>query len=801
MNKLIKRFVLLAFLLNCNVLVYGKLILKEIRTASDHVLVVVFRGEKVVSSDYNIWINTKIDVNEVKTDDISAWKINGNQPLAIHKFVTESSGTTSGPKGSAHYIYLEVPQLVNTTEYKIETPLGDTAFVFSDQTIFCESIKTNQNGYSALSNVRYANFAIWLGTGGTKQINGILPEYEVFEISTGNKVSQGTLREIGLDESSGDFVYRIDLSAVREGGPYKISVKGYGCSWPFGVGGDFSKRLGYISFRSLFHQRCGIPLKQPYVQHDIRLTACHTTVYDVDAPPGEANVNVNGTEPSFTAFGGYHDAGDADRRLYHLVVPPIILTTYEAFPEYFTDNQFNIPDKFDKNFNILGKGNGIPDIIDEAEWATLIWEYLQEPNGGVHWGTETKGYPAFNIPMDKDTKKYGTIQLDNLATAMAAGVFMHLARIIKPYKPERSEELQQRAEKAWLYAGNSANPPLRLYYAVQKYLLTGNEIAHQQVKYLANVVDNYVTSARNNPGWFGGPDHIMASYFYSYIIEKERPTDPEVVKRMKESLRKAADMQIQIFNLFAYPIGTSSATRKWWGCNAAQGEYAYPCLLQWGLTKEHKYIDIASQLMDYNQGLNPIGKSYITGVGFDKVENPHDRESGYTKTKGWGTKPGIQVYGPGNLPDRIEFTSLPEITTFPRERQWADHFYTISMTEFTVHESLVYPAVVYPILAQGGTWDDTKDPFAVAVSSSNLKLQNNIKIYPNPAKNNITISTSTNDMLLKIELLNSLGKFVTQIDNINSERINFKIDKHPKGIYLLRIESQLGTNTKKLIIN
>ena len=227
--------------------------------------------------------------------------------------------------------------------------------------MFCESIKTNQNAYSGLSHARFANFAIWLGTGGSQQIEGALPEYEVYEISSGNTISRGTLKEIGHDESSGDFVYRINLSDVPEGGPYKISVKGYGCSWPFGVGGDFSSRLGYVSFRSLYYQRCGIPLKRPYAWEDIRMNPCHTVLYNVNASTGEANLDVVGTEPSFTVYGGYHDAGDADRRLYHLVrVPPVLMTTYEAFSEYFSDNQFNIPDKFDKDFNILGKAMGFP---------------------------------------------------------------------------------------------------------------------------------------------------------------------------------------------------------------------------------------------------------------------------------------------------------------------------------------------------------------------------------------------------------------------------------------------------------
>ena len=718
MKNLIKYLVLIILLVNVFPQVNATLKLTEIRTASPDVLVVVFNSKISAPSDvYSDWISTKINVNEVKTDDISAWKLNGKQPLEINKFVTEYSATSSDPKMAEYRIFLKVPRLKNGSEYKLESPHGDTTFVFNDQAVFCESIKTNQTAYSGLSDARFANFAIWLGTGGSQKIEGKLPQYLVYEMSTGKTVTRGTLKEIGQDVSSGDFVYRIDLSSVPEGGPYKISVKGYGCSWPFGVGGDFSSRLGYISFRSMYYQRCGIPLKKPYAWEDIRESQCHTQLYNVNAPTGEAHLRVSGSEPSSVVYGGYHDAGDADRRLYHLTrVPSVLMTTYEAFPDYFTDNQFNIPDKFDENFNILGKGNGIPDIIDEAEWATLIWEYLQEPDGSVHWGTETRGYPEpFAAPMDHDYKKYGTIRIDNEATAMAAGVFMHLARLLKPYKPERSVELQQRAEKAMAYAGNNANDQHKLYFAVQKYLLTGDNTAHQQIK---DLTGRFAASEAKNPGSSDYSNNVLAVFFYPYLIEKERPTDQIAVHQMKDILRNTADREIEIFNSFAYPVGNPITTRRHWGNNVNQGQHAYPCLLEWGLTKEQKYIDVVSQLMDYNQGLNPIGKCYVTGIGFDQVKNPHDRESAYTKSKGWGVKPGILIYGPGNLPDKIEFTILPEIKALPRERQWADHLYTYGMNEFTIHETLIYPAVIYPVLAEGKSWDESKDPFNISVSSS-----------------------------------------------------------------------------------
>ncbi len=613
------------------------------------------------------------------------------------------------------------PCLLAERKYKLETPHGEYDFTFDDTKIFCESIKTNQVAYSALSKVRYANFAIWLGDGGIRKIEGDLPAYTVFQVSDNKIITEGKLKEIGQDSSSGDFVYRIDLSAVPEGGPYKISVKGYGCSYPFGVGKDFSRRLAYTSFRSLYEQRCGCPIIEPYAWN-IRMKPCHTIIYKTNAPIGEANLTVRGDEPTFIAYGGYHDAGDADRRTYHMDVPATLLTTYEAFPEFFTDDQFNIPDIFDPNYNIAGKGNKIPDIIDEAEWGTMFWEYMQEPDGQIHWGTETNRYSPFDT-YDNDDKLFGTEVTDPRSASFGAGIFMHLARIIKPYNEKRSEELYKHAEMAFNAAGNSALATHKLYYAIQKYLLTGDEQAHQMVKDLADNAMGYVNTynvapeqfAGNRGGGFRrgggntGGGAWLASFFFSYIIEKNRPTDPNVVEKFKAALKGAADREIGYLEANAYPLGTP-LNLSWWGSNVAQGQFAFPCLLYWSLTKEQKYIDAASQLMDYAMGLNPMGKCFMTGLGFDRVHNPHDRESAYTKKQGWGPRPGILVFGPG-----LNFNgpSIPNVSTLPRERKYVDHLDTYQFNEFTIYQSLCFPSAVYPVLAQGGKYDASIDPFAI----------------------------------------------------------------------------------------
>jgi len=344
-----KNFILTFFLLFFGVnQVFSKVTFKEVRTASNTVIVAFFTSDTV-------------NIDEIGITDLSQWKINGKQAKSINKYVMQTNSCN-------HHIYLETEKLSNGKKYKVETPFGNKEFTFSDREIFCESIKTNQVGYSALSKVRYANFAIWLGTGGSRKIEGILPGYEVFETATGKSVFKGKIREFGEDVSAGGFVYRIDLASVPEGGPYKIAVEGFGCSYPIGVGGEFSKMLAHNIFRAQYLQRCGCPINEP----DIRKHACHTLIYDVDGPIGEANIDVVGNERTFKMYGGYHDAGDADRRAYHMANPILNLMIYEAFPGYFTDDQYRIPGDFDENFNILNYANKIEDKADELSNSPIM---------------------------------------------------------------------------------------------------------------------------------------------------------------------------------------------------------------------------------------------------------------------------------------------------------------------------------------------------------------------------------------------------------------------------------------------
>ena len=668
--------------------IFSNVTLKEVRTASNTVIVAFFTSDTVKT-------------DEIDIADLSLWKINGKPAKSINKYVMQANKCN-------HHIYLETDQLKKGKKYKVETPFGTREFTFKEREIFCESIKTNQVGYSALSKVRYANFAIWLGTGGSRKIEGALPGYEVFETANGKSVFKGKISEFGEDVSAGGFVYRIDLSSVPEGGPYKIAVEGYGCSYPFGVGGEFSKMLAHTLFRAQYLQRCGCPINEP----DIRKHACHTLIYDVDGPIGEANIDVVGNERTFKVYGGYHDAGDADRRAYHISNPILNLMIYEAFPQYFADGQYRIPGDFDENFNILNYENKIPDIIDEAEWGTLAWEYLQNEDGSIHFGTETRGYPdPFAAPLDKDNKKYGTVKVDPRATCTGAGLFLHLARIIKPYKPEKAAELIKRGELAMKNSSEIMADPEKLYYYIQHYLLTKNEQDHLKIKELYGIADSMKVNLTITPGYslndkrFDNPAYIL-----SYILAKDVATEPVIVEYFKNALKNAADANIAELKSHAFPVGNNPA-QGGWGHNVRQPQYAAAPLLQWSLSKEQKYFDAASELMDYKTGLNPIGISYITGLGFHQVYNIHDRESAYTESLGWGSKPGITAFGPGVTGRRSNAKVIPAMGELPKERQYVDDRAIINFNEFTIFETMHYDAL-YTILSGGGKWNG-KNPFEV----------------------------------------------------------------------------------------
>ncbi|MFV9551542.1 spondin domain-containing protein [Algibacter sp. PT7-4] len=89
------------------------------------------------------------------------------------------------------------------------------------------------------------------------------------------------------------------------------------------------------------------------------------------------------------------------------------------------------------------------------------------------------------------------------------------------------------------------------------------------------------------------------------------------------------------------------------------------------------------------------------------------------------------------------------------------------------------------------------------LSTNKANAFSNLALYPNPAKNSISISNIQNSKIHTITFYNVFGKQVKQIKNILSiKQLDIDISNLTSGLYALKFESKNGgVASKKLLIN
>lgn len=85
------------------------------------------------------------------------------------------------------------------------------------------------------------------------------------------------------------------------------------------------------------------------------------------------------------------------------------------------------------------------------------------------------------------------------------------------------------------------------------------------------------------------------------------------------------------------------------------------------------------------------------------------------------------------------------------------------------------------------------------VSNAIFKNQKDIVIFPNPAKDKITIY-SQSSRILKLEIYDLTGTSVYQNLNVGSNRVELKTDKLSKGMYVLKVRDEREKISQKIII-
>jgi hypothetical protein len=85
---------------------------------------------------------------------------------------------------------------------------------------------------------------------------------------------------------------------------------------------------------------------------------------------------------------------------------------------------------------------------------------------------------------------------------------------------------------------------------------------------------------------------------------------------------------------------------------------------------------------------------------------------------------------------------------------------------------------------------------AALLNISNVEFMKDIKIYPNPVENNLSVKS---EITGKVQIFNILGKQIIQEDKLTNAALNINMSQYPNGVYLIKFTNQGNSVVKKII--
>ncbi len=590
-----------------------------------------------------------------------------------------------------HTYYLLLPSPMKSGDaYRISLKgltsdlTGQLTLAYDDRVTITPALKINQVAYSSLGRRRYAYLGWWAGDAGKVDFAGF-KQFQVIAERNGEVVSEGELAlRKSADPLSGEDVFQLDLSPLPPG-RYHIRVPGLGRSDSFAVGGDAIRELYYHANRAFFHQRCGQELRAPW--SDFAKPACHTEVYESGHVVGAANCTPKEDEPRRTFRGGYHDAADFDVFTYHLRSTAQVLSAFEFTPECFKDNDLNLPER----------GNGIPDLLDEADWALFGYRDTQQTDGGVPLGRGNDQDAIRDWEREHQGRRpaYGLFPPTSLSCSEYAAVAAQFSRLIRPYDAIKAGQYAESARRAFAWA--QAHPESSLpksgrdlflaWAAAELYSTTGEAVFNETFQHLCQA------GAMKDIDW--KLSQVVPICQWSYIVCKQAGVDAALQQELKTLALERADAIVKDTEAPAYRVGRGAAERgNGWGNLNGGGRWADPCLRAYFLTRDRKYLDAACLNADFQLGANPLSRTFLTGMGARFPEHPEISEFLYTRPHRTGsTVKGITIYG-------LTSDEPPWYPAIPSWRRWRDlgNGGAEVSSEFTITETIGASAMLYSVL-------------------------------------------------------------------------------------------------------
>lgn len=457
--------------------------------------------------------------------------------------------------------------------------------------------------------------------------------FAVIRASDGTVVLRGTVGAARSDRDTRESLAELDFSALRTPGEYRLQL-GATASPPFRIGPDVFREPFVLVSRAMYLWRCGMAVDADWQGHHFHHDACHLDDAWLDY--------VTGRHERLPTTGGWHDAGD-----YNKYVPNagytigLMLRAWEDFPAIRA-----------LGLNLPESGGPLPDFLAEIKYETDWLLTMQAPDGSVYLKVSTDFFGAFVRPEAETTPRY-VCPGGSTSTADFAAALAQAARAFRPYAPAYADRClaAARGAHAWLLAhpqyvradqskfhtGNydSPDPDDRLWAAAELWETTGDPALLAE---LERRVQSMGTKWDPNPGWAEVKDLGLLTYLRSARPDRDR----QLVTSTLTGLLTTSDTIVAKARASGYarPLGSL----YYWGCNGSVAEQTLLLLAAHRFTTRPVYRNTALDALDHLLGRNVHGRSYVTGLGFDPPQHPHDRRS--EGDKGEPAWPGYLVGGP-----------------------------------------------------------------------------------------------------------------------------------------------------------
>lgn len=542
----------------------------------------------------------------------------------------------------------------------------------------------------------------------------------------GATVYSGATEPRGMDETAGVPVHTADFSSVPQTGEGFMLRAAGADSPPFAIAPGLYEGLRRDALDYFYLARSGIAIDARIAGEAYARPAGHVSSPDDGAAnKGDRDVPCQTAEESEAVYGeawtcdyklgpvgGWYDAGDHGK---YVVNGGLSVSQLMSAFEWASMKGGDVPQGLgDSTLAVPERGNGVPDILDEARWELDFIERMIVPDGEdlagmVHHKIHDVRWTGLPLMPDQDEEPRELHRPSTAATLNAAAAFAQAARVFAPFDQDYADHARALAVKTWEAAnGNEAlyapaadtegggaydddDVDDEFFWAASELYLTTGEDTYLDALRAAGMWD----AVLNDPNGFDWRD--VAAYAQLQLAMHAESLPDADASAITAAVTGHADLLLKRQNENPFGHAYVPEDGKYaWGSNHLVAQNATILAAAFELTGEDSYRNAAIESADYLFGRNALGQSYVTGYGTVYSQNQHSRWFAHQLDPALPHPPkGSMAGGPNSgLDDPVAQRQFPD--GCPAQRCYVDDIESWSTNEITINWNAA--------LAQFATW-------------------------------------------------------------------------------------------------